>query len=159
MSETTAAPIIRFGRGREERAQQAWRTYFETSQRLRQVLDDRLKEQAGLSVSDYNALLLLWEAPERTLTMGALAKRLVFSPSRLNYRIKVLEDAGLVEKLACAEDRRSHNIRLTEAGGRRFLDAARLHSRAIAEVFLSHVDDAELEVIETVFSRIAKDLP
>ncbi len=70
MSETTAAPIIRFGRGREERAQQAWRTYFETSQRLRQVLDDRLKEQAGLSVSDYNALLLLWEAPERTLTMG-----------------------------------------------------------------------------------------
>ena len=100
MSETTAAPVIRFGRGREERAQEAWRTYFETSQRIRQVLDDRLKEQAGMSVSDYNTLLLLWEAPERTLTMGTLAKRLVFSPSRLNYRIKVLEDAGLVEKLA-----------------------------------------------------------
>ena len=159
MSETTAAPVIRFGRGREERAQEAWRTYFETSQRIRQVLDDRLKEQAGMSVSDYNTLLLLWEAPERTLTMGTLAKRLVFSPSRLNYRIKVLEDAGLVEKLACAADRRSHNIRLTEAGGRRFLDAARLHSRAIDEVFLSHVDDAELEVIDTVFARIAKARP
>ncbi|RAG60199.1 MarR family transcriptional regulator, partial [Burkholderia multivorans] len=43
MSDTTAAPVIRFGRGREERAQEAWRTYFEPSQRIRQVLDDRLK--------------------------------------------------------------------------------------------------------------------
>ncbi|GAA1643236.1 MULTISPECIES: MarR family winged helix-turn-helix transcriptional regulator [Brevibacterium] len=158
MSETTAAPVIRFGRGREERAQWAWRTYFETSQRIRQELDDRLKEQAGLTVSDYNALLLLWEAPDRTLTMGALAKGLVFSPSRLNYRIKVLEDAGLVEKTTCADDRRSHNVRLTEVGARRFLDAARLHRRAIDEVVLSQVSDEELEIIGTVFSRIAAGL-
>ena len=32
-------------------------------------------------------------------------------------------------------------------------------ARAIDEVFLSHVDDAELEVIDTVFARIAKALP
>ena len=89
---------IRFGLGKEALAQNAWRTYFETSQRLRQALEVQLKDDAGLDVSDYNTLLLLWEAPERTLTMSALAKKLVFSPSRLNYRIKVLVDAGLVTK-------------------------------------------------------------
>ena len=63
---------IRFGLGKETLAQNAWRTYFETSQRLRQALEVQLKDDAGLDVSDYNTLLLLWEAPERTLTMSAL---------------------------------------------------------------------------------------
>src|SRR5699024_12382502 len=79
---------IKFGQGRDLLAQNAWRVYFETSQRIRQEMEARLKEDAGLSVSDFNALLLLWEAPGRQPTMSTLARKLVFSPSRLNYRIK-----------------------------------------------------------------------
>ena len=43
---------IRFGLGKETLAQNAWRTYFETSQRLRQALEVQLKDDAGLDVSD-----------------------------------------------------------------------------------------------------------
>lgn len=150
---------IRLGFGRDALAQQAWRTYFETSQRIRQSLETELKDDSGLAVSDYNTLLLLWEAPERTLTMSALAKRLVFSPSRLNYRIKVLEDAGLVTKTECPDDRRAHDIALTDSGAEAFLTAGRRHRQTIDEVFLSHVSDEELEVIGRVFARIGKALP
>ncbi len=150
---------IRFGLGREALAQNAWRTYFETSQRLRQALETQLKDDAGLDVSDYNTLLLLWEAPERTLTMSALAKKLVFSPSRLNYRIKVLVEAGLVTKTQCPGDGRAHNVALTEAGTRAFLSAGSQHKSYVDEVFFDHVSDAELEVIEAVFTRIGRALP
>ena len=150
---------IKFGLGRDALAQRSWRLYFETSQRIRQNLEANLKERAGLTVSDYNTLLLLWEAPAHTLTMSVLARKLVFSPSRLNYRIKVLEDAGLVTKAECAEDKRAHNVALTEAGAQAFLNAGRQHRENIDEVFLSHVDDEELEVIERVFERIGRSLP
>lgn len=150
---------IRFGPGRETLALTAWRTYFETSQRIRQALEAQLKDDAGLTVSDYNTLLLLWEAPERTLTMSALAKKLVFSPSRLNYRIKVLVDSGLVTKSSCPEDGRAHIVALTEAGARAFLVAGAQHKAYIDEIFLGHVSDAELEVLESVFTRIDRALP
>ncbi|WP_209371282.1 MarR family winged helix-turn-helix transcriptional regulator [Brevibacterium renqingii] len=150
---------IKFGLGRDLLAQSSWRVYFETSQRIRQALEAQLKEDAGLTVSDYNTLLLLWEAPDRTLTMSALARKLVFSPSRLNYRIKVLQDAGLVLKTECADDRRAHNVALTEAGARAFLAAGQRHRGYVDEVFLDHVSDEELEVIRSVFGRISRALP
>lgn len=150
---------IRFGLGREALAQNAWRTYFETSQRVRQALEAQLKNDAGLTVSDYNTLLLLWEAPERTLTMSALARKLVFSPSRLNYRIKVLEDSGLVTKTPCPEDGRAHNVALTEAGAQAFLAAGSQHKDYVDEIFFEHVSDEELEILQSVFARIGRALP
>jgi DNA-binding MarR family transcriptional regulator len=150
---------IRFGFGREELAQNAWRTYFETSQKIRQALETQLKDDAGMPVSDYNTMLLLWEAPERTLTMSALAKKLVFSPSRLNYRIKVLVDSGLVTKTPCPDDGRAHNVALTEAGAQAFLAAGRQHKEYVDEIFFDHVSDEELEVLESVFARIGDALP
>lgn len=150
---------IRFGQQSEALAQRSWRRYLETTQRISQLLETRLKARTGMVLGDYNVLLLLWEAPERTLTMGALAKRLVFSPSRLTYRIKVLEDAGLVAKTECPQDKRAHNVSLTEKGGQAFLAAARVHRQHIDEVFLNHVSDEELAVIEQVFTRIDSALP
>ncbi len=156
---TDEAQPIRFGRQSEALAQRSWRRYLETTQRISQLLEARLKVQAGMVLGDYNVLLLLWEAPERTLTMSALAKRLVFSPSRLNYRIRVLEDAGLVTKTECPQDKRAHDVTLTEEGGRSFLAAARVHRQHIDELFLDHVSDEELAVFERVFSRIESTLP
>ncbi|MDN6123024.1 MAG: hypothetical protein L0I80_04015 [Brevibacterium sp.] len=71
----------------------------------------------------------------------------------------MLEDAGLVTKTECTDDKRAHNVGLTEAGAQAFLSAGRQHRENIDEVFLSHVDDEELEVLARVFARIAKSLP
>ncbi|RBP67990.1 DNA-binding MarR family transcriptional regulator [Brevibacterium sanguinis] len=150
---------VRFGRDAEALAQQSWRLYIETSQRLSQVLEAGLREESGLVLGDYNVLLLLWEAPRRTLTMSALARRLVFSPSRLNYRIRLLEEAGLVRKTGCPDDRRAHNVTLTAQGEETFVEAARRQRRHVDELFLDHVRAEELTVLHTVFRRIAEALP
>ncbi|WP_413230798.1 hypothetical protein [Micrococcus luteus] len=41
----------------------AWRAYFEATQMLTEVLERRLKQDCGMSLADYNLLLLLYESP------------------------------------------------------------------------------------------------
>src|SRR5699024_76901 len=155
----TIMTTIKFGQGRDLLAQSAWRVCFETSQRIRQALEARLKEDAGRSLSDCNALLLLWEAPGRTLTMSGLAREVVFSAWRLNSRLTVLAHAALAVESACPSGGRAHNVALAEGGARAFIAAAGTHRSYVDEMFLDHVSDEELEVIHPVFSRVSRALP
>ena len=50
----------------------AWRAYFEATQMLTEVLERRLKQDCGMSLADYNLLLLLYESPEGRLRLGEL---------------------------------------------------------------------------------------
>ena len=68
----------------------AWRAYFEATQMLTEVLERRLKQDCGMSLADYNLLVLLYESPEGRLRLGELASRMVFSPSRITYQVKTL---------------------------------------------------------------------
>ena len=77
---------------------QAWRAYFEATALLQDRLDRTLKDGADLHLADYNLLLLLSEAPEGRMRMGELARLMVFSPSRVTYQVKTLEQRGLVER-------------------------------------------------------------
>ena len=95
---------------------QGWRAYFEATALLQDRLDRTLKESAGLHLADYNLLLLLSEAPEGRLRMGELARLMVFSPSRVTYQVKTLEQRGLVERQPDPRDRRSKIVAPTGAG-------------------------------------------
>ncbi|GAA4284865.1 MarR family winged helix-turn-helix transcriptional regulator [Brevibacterium daeguense] len=136
----------------------AWREYFETAQRLTTRLDAELKSGTGLSLSDYNLLLVLVEAPNRTLRMSVLADRLVFSAPRLNYRIGVLEEKGWVVKSASPDDRRAHLVTLTDEGFRRFLGAGRVHRAHIEKFFESALQPGDAEHILRISAAIDSNL-
>ncbi|RNI25545.1 MarR family transcriptional regulator [Flexivirga caeni] len=131
-----------------------WRSYFESSVLLQQALDDRLREASGLSLPEYNVLLLLSEAPERRLRMGALARAMVFSSSRLSYQIDVLERRGLVCRERDESDARVIHACLTDAGARKFDAAARAHLTAVRELFLDDLDADEVTALDGVFTRL-----
>ncbi|MGW9826859.1 winged helix-turn-helix transcriptional regulator [Brevibacterium sp. CS2] len=137
----------------------AWRSYLETSQRLIGHLDTELRSATGLGLSDYNLLLLLVEAPARTLRMSVLAERLVFSAPRLNYRIGVLEKKGWVVKSACPQDGRAHLITLTDAGWDEFRAAGRVHRAHIGEVFEDALAPGDAAVLLRITRAIADRLP
>ena len=138
----------------EARRMEIWRTYFETSQRVMARLQARLKEDAGMDASDYNLLMVLAEAPERTLQMSVLADRIVFSVPRLSYRIGVLVERGWVDKLPCADDRRAHNIVLTEDGARALMRAGRDHRREIHAVFDGVLNEEDMAALERVMGKM-----
>ncbi|MGO1399266.1 MAG: MarR family winged helix-turn-helix transcriptional regulator [Brevibacterium yomogidense] len=138
----------------ETRTMEAWRLYFETSQRVMARLGAALKDDAGMDFADYNLLMVLAEAPQRTLRMTVLAEKIVFSVPRLSYRIGVLVDRGWVLKEACAEDRRVHNIILTDAGAAALVAAGRDHRAQIHEVFDARLSTDDIDDLARIMAKI-----
>ena len=89
------------------------------------ALDRALSTRHGLSVSDFEVLQELYAAGLRSgrIRMSELGDRVHLSQSALSRLISRLENAGLLERNPCKDDRRSVLIRITEAGIRRFAEA------------------------------------
>ena len=87
---------------------------------------------AGLSEVDFETLIRLARSPERRLRMSDLAAQTSLSTSGITRVVDRLERDGLVERHACASDRRALYAVLSEAG------AARLRT-----VLPQHIEDIE----------------
>lgn len=153
---------VQHGRGPdllvENRVMAAWRTSFETAQRLRTVLDRQLKEATGSDLVDLNLLMTLAEAEGRRLTMSVLAERLVFSVPRLSYRIRAHTDRGWVEKVPCVADARAHEIVLTDAGLERFGELGALHREHVRAVFDRALPLEQMEQLAAAMEAIGSRL-
>lgn len=136
----------------------AFRMYFETTARLLDRLEKRLKHDAGLTLSEYNTLLLLSEAPEGQMRMGQLAEAIVFSPSRLTYQVKVLTDRGFVTRVKCPEDGRAWQAELTPAGRTMFRRASVVHAKGVKELFTDVVSEVQLAEIHRIFRQVSVNL-
>lgn len=138
--------------------QRAWRPYIEASLLLETRLDEDLRAAAGMSLMDYHVLLVLSESPAHRLRMGELAARLVFSPSRLTYQVKVLERRGWVLRQPAAEDGRVNNAVLTATGLEALRAADRHHVATVQSLFTDDLDESELHVLAGVFTRLQSRL-
>ena len=67
--------------------QQSWRAWIGASRLLNQKLSEVLEEKHGLTLSDYEILAWLSEAPEQSIRMTELAKYSLVSKSRLTHQI------------------------------------------------------------------------
>jgi hypothetical protein len=71
----------------------AWRAYIVASRRLWDAMELDLAPHE-LSMSDYEILVHLSEAPERQIRMSELAQSAMISKSRLSHRMKVRKRLG-----------------------------------------------------------------
>jgi len=132
--------------------------YFETTARLLDRLEKRLKQQVGLTLSEYNMLLLLSEAPDGKMRMGQLADAIVFSPSRLTYQVKVLTDRGLVNRVKCQDDGRAWEAELTSEGRTMFRRASIIHAKGVKQLFTDVVSEEQLAELHQIFSQVSANL-
>ena len=80
--------------------QQAWRAHLAVSKLLTRQLDRDL-HSFGLSINDYEILVVLSEAPGHRLRMTDLADATAQSRSRLSHQITRMEGSGLVRRDSC----------------------------------------------------------
>src|SRR3954447_19062861 len=80
-------------------------------------LSAALHAEHGLTINDYEALLLLSRAEENSLRRIDLASKLVLTASGVTRMLDGLEREGLVAKRTCDSDARVSYAVLTEAGG------------------------------------------
>jgi DNA-binding MarR family transcriptional regulator len=133
----------------------AWRRYIIASRRLLEALDDDLAAH-DISMSDYEVLAQLSEAPDRRMRMSELADVAMISRSRLSHRIKVMEKAGWVKREACPIDKRGYFAVMTPKGWKAIVAAAPDHVASVRERFLDALDKGDQKVLADIFERVAQ---
>lgn len=135
-----------------------WRSYLLGSARLTEALGRQLEQDSGLSLSEYEVLVRLSEAGDRSVRMAELAASLVHSRSRLTHTVNRLERRGLVERRPCAADGRGINAVLTEQGWHTLVAAAPGHVRAVREHLVDRLTGDQLRALGEAMARVAPDI-
>ena len=138
----TSAPALR-----------AWAQLLRGHAAARRLLGAELHEH-GLSINDYEALLLLSEAEGGRLKRIDLARSLVLTPSGVTRLLEGLEAAGLVERAACPSDLRVVYAQLTELGRARLAGASCGHVGSVRALFEDALSDDELETLASLLERL-----
>jgi DNA-binding MarR family transcriptional regulator len=108
-------------------AVRAWRRMSACHAAACAALERELGERHGLGVSDFEVLARLAEAEEHKFRAQDLAESVHLSQSALSRLVDRLVRHGLVERCVCDMDRRGIFVLLTEAGRRRYDEAAPTH--------------------------------
>ncbi|MEI6250562.1 MAG: MarR family transcriptional regulator [Actinomycetes bacterium] len=132
---------------------EAWRAYILTSRRLMELLEQAL-DGHDLSMADYEVLAQLSDAPERRMRMSELAQAALLSRSRLSHRMKVMEQAGLIRKEECPDDRRGAFAVMTEKGWQAIVAAAPDHVASVRQAFTDVLTPEDQKVIARSFTKI-----
>ena len=93
-----------------------------------------LLNELGLTYPQYVTLMVLWQEPERSRSVGELGKSVQLDNGTLTPLLKRLERDGLVTRSRDQADERRVNVKLTSAG-RALRERATSVPRAMAERF------------------------
>lgn len=118
--------------------QTTWRAYLSGVARIDAHLDAELRP-FGLDLGEYEILVNLSEAEGRRLRMSDLADAVRQSRSRLTHTVSRMERKGLIDRVACPQDRRGVIAVLTPEGFRLLEEAAPTHVTSVREVFVDVV--------------------
>jgi len=110
-------------------------------------LSASLQAEHGLTINDYEALLLLSKAERNSLRRIDLASRLVLTASGVTRLLDGLERAGWVAKRNCESDARVTYAVLTDAGHEKLEQAAGSHVRHIRSLLEDRYSCAELDTL------------
>jgi DNA-binding MarR family transcriptional regulator len=119
-----------------------------------QLLDAQMRAEHGMSVSAYEVLMFLAEAPDRRLRMSQIADRVLLSRSGLTRLVDRLQREGLIERVACADDARGAFAKLTPLGRERLAAARVTHLDGVRAMFIDLFSPEELALLGVSWDRV-----
>lgn len=134
--------------------QHVWRAYLESGRLVNRALDRQLRRDSGMSLTDFEILVQLLEAPQHRIRMSTLADRMSTTRSGATRAIARMESAGWVRRTECLEDGRGTVAEMTEEGRRAQAAAAAGHVAAVRAAVFDHLDPTELSVLGRVFDGV-----
>ncbi|HVV12726.1 MarR family transcriptional regulator [Amycolatopsis sp.] len=134
----------------------AWRYYIVATMGLRQRLHREMSDANGISLTDYEVLVVL---DERGRTrMSELALMLGSTKSRLSHQVGRMEDAGYVQRVPDPEDKRGVVAELTAAGHDMLDKCAPTHVEGVRTHLIDLLTPEEQTVLGGVFERVQEHL-
>ncbi len=135
-----------------------WRSFLTAYSVITRQLDEELRDETGLSLFEYAALLQLAEAEGRKLRMSDLALGIVLTRSGVTRLVDRLERDGLVERYQCSSDGRGAEAVLTETGLDRLRQASKVHLRGIDEYYFATVSDEDQAAVGRAMANVVEGL-
>ncbi|GLY31241.1 MarR family transcriptional regulator [Kineosporia sp. NBRC 101731] len=137
-----------------EAEQSAWRAYLDSTRMLFAALDRQLAAESDLTLTDYDILVRLDEAPGGRLRMRELADLTLSTRSGVTRAVTRAEQAGWVRRVECEEDRRGMNAELTDAGRAKLAASAPGHVRAVREMLIDQLTPEQLSQLTEIGRRV-----
>lgn len=137
----------------------AWRGTLEAYAQVTQALDAQMRSEHGLSVSAYEVLMFLGEAPDRRMRMSAIADRVLLSRSGLTRLVDRLCELGYLTRSAAETDGRGLYATLTDAGAAKLEEARLTHREGVRRFFLERLSATDRIVLGDVWTRFLATNP
>jgi DNA-binding MarR family transcriptional regulator len=134
--------------------QRVWRDFLAAVDMLRGHVEGQLQRDSGMPHTYYEVLVVLSEAPERTLRMSELAQRCRSSRSRLSHAVARLEDNGWVRRDNCPTDKRGAFATLTAEGFAAVEAAAPGHVAAVRKALFDALTPEQVRALGEICNAI-----
>ncbi|MFF5292976.1 MarR family winged helix-turn-helix transcriptional regulator [Paractinoplanes globisporus] len=138
--------------------QRSWRTFGLATRLLFDRLDRDLQEAVGMPPTYYELLVLLSEAPDRTMRMSELAHWTHSKPSRITHAINKLKQAGWVRRENLASDRRGWIAVLTDEGQAALEIAAPLHVESVRAHLIDRLSPEQVRQLGDISEALLEHL-
>src|SRR3954470_24523394 len=138
--------------------QRAWRGLVQMTSRLDARLNRELQQSSGLSLADYDVLVLLTEAPDGRLRMFELVDDLQWEQSRLSHHVARMQRRGLVAREECTTDKRGAFVVLTDAGRDAIEKAAPGHVDTVRRLVFDGLSAEQVVTLESFVTRVLSRL-
>ena len=139
--------------GAVPRPAETWLRIVQVHDRITRRVDSALHRQHGLSLTGFEALRRIAEAPGERATMGEVADAVGLSRPGVTSTVNRLVNDGLVLRERAGSDKRLLHARLTAAGRQRVQEAIRTHDDLVAHLLTMLGDDAG--VVTDALARVS----
>ena len=139
--------------GAVPRPAETWLRIVQVHDRITRRVDSVLHRQHGLSLTGFEALRWIADAPGERATMGEVAEALGISRPGVTSTVNRLVADGLVRRERGGSDRRLLHARLTDAGRERVVAAARTHDELVSH--LLGLLGADAAVVTDALARVS----
>ena len=137
----------------------AWRGLLAAHARITQRLDVEMRAAHGLSVSAYEVLMFLADAPEHRLRMSQIAADVLLSRSGCTRLVDRLVTLGHVTRGAADGDGRGLYATITPQGLQCLRTARRTHRAGVRRLFLDRLDEGRQRALAGAWRALSDPDP
>jgi DNA-binding MarR family transcriptional regulator len=132
----------------------AYFALMEAGSLLQHAVDQQLRDEGGLSYTQFQILAVLGERTDGQRRMTDIADRLVHSRSGLTYQIGQLEKAGLVTRAPSSDDERSVVVTATHQGRHLLARVMPGHVEVVRRLLLGSLSSEDVTALGSLLGRV-----
>lgn len=118
------------------------------------ALDRQLQHDSSASLTDFEVLVHLSEAPGRRLRMSDLADRTLATRSAITRTVDRLVARGWVQRVRCDDDQRGFFADLTDRGIEELKGMAPGHVMAVRSFLIDLLDEREIAALRSIAEKV-----